>query len=121
MKSFIAAILFLGVAGDAHGFDADLPERKTIEWTIEMGKPVIPEVDFEKAPASKVIEFMVPANGVGFFVKIDTSAVKSRLNRTLTIHERKMPWMLLLGRVADNLDADIVIGEGVFKLVPRKK
>lgn len=120
MKPLIATFVLFAVLGSATAFDADLPKEKTREWTIKQGLVLLPMVDLDEMPAAKVIEFMLPADGRGYFIKIDTSKVKSRLDRRLSLRERQVPWIVLLGKVADLLEADVVIGEGTYKLVPRE-
>jgi|GEM_PF-2510122 len=122
MKHLLLTILFLSGLIQANAFDAALPETKTIAWSLKKADVSIPSLDLTNTTIREIIKFMDRSDGSpGFFIDVDVSAVTNKLDKKVTIKAKDLPWLELLGQVADLLDSDILVQEGVFKLVPRNK
>ena len=119
-------ILILGIAvvtESAYAFDAaPPPDRKTLEWTIAQAQYVYPIFDVSESRVSSILEELDSSmNTPGFYLGIDKSEVEHLLEKKITFKVEKITWLSVLAMVADHIEADIAISEGVFKLVPRKQ
>ena len=125
MLCIINTILILSIAmlaESAHAFDAPPPpDRKTLEWTVAQAQYVYPIFDVSDTKAAWILEQLDSSmNTPGFYLDIDKSEVDALLGKKITFKVEKITWLNVLARVADEIEADIVISQGVFKLVSRK-
>lgn len=78
------------------------------------------ECDFNivEAGASDILVFISKQNNI----KVDSSEVEGLLEEphiTVTMHAKT--WIGIISNIADQIDANILIGEGLIKLVPAQK
>ena len=105
----------------AHDF-APAPDPKTMEWTIAKANIKYPKVVLDDMKVSEILKVLDNSlSRIGYYLDIDRSEVELRLWKKMTIISKETSWLSVLSTVADEIDADIEISPGKFKLVPRRK
>ncbi|MDA0768183.1 MAG: hypothetical protein O3A92_15350 [Verrucomicrobia bacterium] len=125
-RTILCLGLALLVSGPVQGIDAAPPPKvKTLAWTMKIAtESHVENLDLRNAVASGVVEFLDASEGslAGFYLNLDAAGVADRLHRRVTIVEPVgLMWIEVVARLADQLDADVVISPGKVKLVPREE
>lgn len=97
------------------------PEIKTLQWTFETAQnSKLPVIQMKDTKIRNVIDSLDDSSAslAGFYLDIDTTNVRDRLDRSISVEAKEISWMAFLGLVADRLDAKIIVEPGVFRLVP---
>jgi hypothetical protein len=97
------------------------PEIKTLQWTFETAQGCkIPVIQMKDTKIREVIDSLDDSSAslAGFYLDIDTTNVRDRLDWSISVEAKDISWMAFLGLVADRLDAKIIVEPGVFRLVP---
>ena len=120
-----ARILFILLAASPclFGFDpAGPPPEKTIAWTTSrLSNQVIPYLEFHGVPLNEAVDFIaVMEIPKAYKIAFDCSKLKDPKPK-ITFTARDIRQLEALGRVAEAIEADIVISPGKVSLVPRKK
>ena len=98
------------------------PKEVTLEWTLEEASYVIPKVDLKDTKLSWLIKSYLNSSMIrpGNYIDIDISLVKNRLAKKVKYKESNIKWIDLVARIADDIDADILVSPGKVKFVPRE-
>jgi hypothetical protein len=128
MKKLAISILALWIPVRAMAFDpAGPPPTKTVEWTLShISKVTIPRIDIDDtATVEGCISFLNLASGAPkeYRVEIDGSALgkeKLEARSTIKLKARDIKLIEVLGKIADSVQASLVIEAGKVHLVPKE-
>jgi len=127
MKTPIAPIFALLLCAQVMAFDpVGPPPKKTVEWTASyITNVTIPRIELEDfTTLGDCIDFIRLSHGAPkeYRVEIDVSALgeaKLRAPIHLKIQARNVKIVDMLAKLADAVQADLVINAGSVRLVPK--
>jgi len=115
-------VILLAASDFLFGFDpAGPPPKKTIAWTTSrLSHQIIPYLNFQEMPLNEALDFIaVMELPKDYKISIDCSKLKDPKPK-ITLTARDLPQLEAIGRVAEAVEADIVISPGKVSLVPKK-
>ncbi len=127
MKATLILALALTFMVQVAAFDpAGPPPDKTIEWTAGyLSRVVVPRVDFnESTPLGECLNFLELMQGrpAAYGIKVDGEALgDARLGAPVSLKAEGMKLMEVLAKLADAVDASLVIERGKVSLIPKKE
>ena len=99
------------------------PPKKTIEWTTNyIYWAVVPKIDFEDISVQEALDFISQATGIpsAYRVEVDATAMgKTILKSKIQMQEKNIKLSDAIAKIADRINAKMVIDEGVIRLVPK--
>jgi len=124
MKAKISSILGLGMLiMVALAYDpAGPPPKKTMEWTTKsLSRNILPSVNITDMTIEEAVEFIgvleVPD---AYKPKIDCSRIPDKL-RKVKFSGTDLTRLEAIGKLAQAIDADILISPGKVTLIPRNQ
>jgi hypothetical protein len=127
MKATLILALALTLSAQVQAFDpVGPPPDKTIEWTAGyLSRLVIPRVDFdESTPLGECLNFLELIQGrpATYSIKVDGEALgEAKLSAPVSLKVREMKLIDILAKLADAVDANLVIERGKVSLIPKKE
>lgn len=126
MKQCLIFSLYIFACIPCQAFDPiGPPPEKTLEWTSKTAiNFVAPIIDFDKSTTAEEacgILQLSHAKPKDYCIEIDTSALSEKQRQTIIVmQEKNISLLTALSKIADRLNASIVIEPGKISLVPRK-
>jgi hypothetical protein len=127
MKATLILALALTLTVQVQAFDsAGPPPDKTIEWTTGyLSKVIVPRVDFDRTTSlGQCLNFLelVMGRPAAYNIKIDGEALGvAKLSAPVSLKVRDMKLIEILAKLADAVDANLVIERGNVSLIPKKE
>ena len=120
----MAVLMGLMMALPGVAFDpAGPPPKKTMAWTVaSVSQVIVPSVDFRDATVEDAVAFLTMSGPPkAYRASIDISQLGEKAQQKLTLHGRQMTLLKILGAIAQEIEADLLISPGTVSLVPRSK
>jgi hypothetical protein len=127
MKVPLILALALTLTVQVEAFDpASPPPDKTIEWTAGyLSRVVVPRVDFnDSTPLGQCLNFLELIQGrpAAYSIKVDGEALgDAKLSAPISLKAQDMKLIEILAKLADAVDANLVIERGKVSLIPKKE
>ncbi|MFD2159196.1 hypothetical protein ACFSW8_09830 [Rubritalea tangerina] len=121
MKSFIFfSLCSIALSLSASAFDPDgPPPKKTLAWTTSnLANVTIPNIDFDEAPVTFIAEYLSKRGMTkDHTVSIELKNLGETANKPITMKARNIRLLEVLGLVAEEIGAQLVISPGKVTLI----
>jgi hypothetical protein len=118
MKRAAILIAILLLQGLSFATDWHLPDPITYEWTVKQTLREVPRLDIEDASIQDIIGLL--GDSMVYPIRLRHDLPEAALEKRVTWKLTKILWIDAVAKIADVVDAEIVIGKQVVTLKQRK-